>query len=49
MQHADKIIVLDGGQIIACGNHDELMQTSDVYREIYDAQTKGKKQEGGEA
>ena len=52
VEHADKIIVLDGGKIIACGNHAELMQTSEVYREIYEAQTKGKAQDetqGGEA
>ena len=50
VEHADKIIILDGGKIIALGNHDELMKNSDVYREIYEAQTKGsKKTEGGEA
>ncbi len=50
VEHADKILVLDGGKIIACGNHETLIQTSDVYREIYEAQTKGaKKKEGGEA
>ncbi len=48
VEHADKILVLDGGKIIAIGNHTELMQTSEVYREIYEAQTKGKEtQEGG--
>ena len=40
VEHADKILVLDGGKIIACGNHAELMETSDIYREIYEAQTK---------
>ncbi len=52
VEHADKIIVLDGGKIIACGNHDKLMESSDVYREIYEAQTKSKSSEneqGGEA
>ena len=52
VEHADKILVLDGGKIIACGNHSELMQTSDIYREIYEAQTKGnapENNEGGEA
>ena len=49
VEHADKIIVLDGGKIIACGNHDKLMQSSDIYREIYEAQTKGKDTEGGKA
>ncbi len=49
VEHADKIVLLDCGKIIACGSHDELMQTSDVYREIYEAQTKGKQTEGGVA
>lgn len=40
VEHADKIIILDGGKIIACGNHDELMVSSETYREIYDEQTK---------
>jgi ATP-binding cassette subfamily B protein len=41
VEHADKILVLDGGKIVACGSHDELMQSGGIYREIYDAQTKG--------
>ena len=56
VEHADKILILDGGKIIACGNHEELIKTSDVYRETYEAQTKGKTSddasenaEGGEA
>ena len=48
VEKADKIIILDGGKIIACGKHDELMQTSAVYREIYEAQTKGTSKKGGE-
>jgi len=46
VENADKIIILDGGKIIACGNHTELMQTSSIYKEIYEEQTK-KKTEGG--
>ena len=49
VEHADKILVLDGGKIIALGSHAELMQTSEVYREIYEAQTKGKENEEGGA
>ena len=51
VEHADKIVVLDGGKIIACGNHAQLMETSEIYREIYDAQTKKSLEEekGGEA
>lgn len=38
--HADKIIVLDDGKIAAAGTHDELLTTCEVYKEIYDSQTK---------
>ena len=48
VEHADKIIILDGGKIIACGNHAELMKSSEIYREIYQTQTKGKSTEGGD-
>jgi ATP-binding cassette subfamily B protein len=36
--HADIILVLEQGKIAAQGTHSELMQTSPVYREIYDSQ-----------
>ena len=36
--HADKILVVDEGKIVAQGTHGELMQTSPVYQEIYDSQ-----------
>ena len=52
VEHADKIVVMDGGHIIACGNHSELLETSAIYREIYEAQTKSRSsetEEGGEA
>ena len=51
VEHADKILVLDGGRIVACGNHAALMQTSEIYREIYEEQTRGKgaeEEKGGE-
>lgn len=35
---ADRILVLEQGRIVAQGTHSELLQTSDVYREIYDSQ-----------
>ena len=38
--HADKIIVLDDGKITGAGTHDELLTTCEVYKEIYDSQTK---------
>ena len=36
--HADKILVVDDGKIVAQGTHGELMQTSPVYQEIYESQ-----------
>ena len=33
---ADEIVVLDAGRIACRGTHEELLETSDVYREIYD-------------
>ncbi len=36
--NADKILVLENGEIAAEGTHDGLMETSDIYREIYDSQ-----------
>jgi ATP-binding cassette subfamily B protein len=36
--NADKIIVLDKGQIVAAGTHAELMCSSDIYQEIYESQ-----------
>ena len=49
IEHADKIVVLDGGKIVACGTHDTLIKTSDVYRETYEAQTKSKADESAES
>lgn len=40
LRSADKIIVLDGGEIKGIGSHEELLQTCEVYREIHLSQTK---------
>ena len=41
VQGADLILVMDGGKIVAAGQHDGLLQTSQIYREVYESQTKG--------
>ena len=41
VQSCDLILVMDGGRIVAQGKHDELLKTSDIYREVYESQTKG--------
>ncbi|MBO5454439.1 MAG: ABC transporter ATP-binding protein [Clostridia bacterium] len=43
IEDADKIIVLDNGKISAIGTHDELIQTSKIYNEVYEIQMKGAK------
>ena len=41
VQDADMIIILDNGQISAVGTHDELIQTSSIYQEVFYSQQKG--------
>lgn len=41
VQDADMIIVMDNGRIDACGTHSELLESSEIYREIFEQQTKG--------
>ena len=41
VQFADKIVLLENGRIVAAGNHEELLATSPIYREVYESQTKG--------
>jgi ATP-binding cassette subfamily B multidrug efflux pump len=38
VMHADKILVLDNGRLVAEGTHEELLKTSPVYQEIYKTQ-----------
>lgn len=41
VEHADKIIVMDGGKIESMGTHAELLEKSEIYKEVYFSQTKG--------
>ncbi len=47
IQHADKIVVLDDGKMVGLGTHETLLQTCEVYREIYDSQFKKETAQGG--
>ena len=41
VQDADMIIVMDNGVVTAVGKHDELLESSEIYREVYEQQTNG--------
>lgn len=43
IEHADKIIVLDNGEIENIGSHEELLGKDPIYTEVYNSQTKGGK------
>lgn len=40
VKNADRIAVIDGGKIAACGSHSQLMAESSIYRDIYNSQLK---------
>ena len=46
VEDADKIIVIDSGRISAVGTHEELLNNSAIYREIYESQNKGGDDDG---
>jgi len=45
IMHADKIIVLDEGEMVGMGTHDELLRSCEIYKEIYESQFKKSKEE----
>lgn len=42
VQDSDRIIVMDQGKINGFGTHEELLKGNDIYREVYESQTKGR-------
>ena len=38
MMHCDLVLVLDKGEMVGLGSHDELIKTCDVYKEICESQ-----------
>ena len=47
VQHADRIAVLDGGTVAACGTHEQLLKTCTVYRDIYNSQIRKEEKQNG--
>lgn len=41
IQNSDRIVVLDDGEIVGVGTHEQLMKNNEIYREIYETQTSG--------
>ena len=41
IQIADRIIVMDNGEISGFDTHENLMKSNEIYRDVYESQTKG--------
>ena len=48
VEDADMIVVIDGGRIVNVGNHEELLNNSTIYREIYTSQNSGRDKDAGQ-
>ena len=46
IRDCDEIIVMDNGRVTAVGKHEELLKTSEIYREVYEQQTNGGDEDG---
>ena len=46
IRYADKIIVLDDGEAVGIGTHEELLENCQVYREIFESQFQQTKRKG---
>ena len=44
VKDADRIVIMDEGKIVAVGSHQQLMGTSDIYRDLYESQMSGKEE-----
>lgn len=46
IEDADKIIVMEGGRIDAFGTHEQLLESNEIYREVYESQVRGGEDDG---
>ncbi len=47
VQDADRILVLENGEINGFGSHEQLLESNEIYRDVYESQTRGNKNEKG--
>ena len=49
VQDSDLILVMDNGRIVDRGNHEQLLASSEIYREVYEQQSNGGETDGSKA